>query len=421
MRSLLSWLTSPKGMVTCLEPILRLTVRRSGSASSSLLDARRILIVRPEDKIGDLILTTPLLREIRHSSPRSEITLLVHPVVEPVFAGCPYVDRVLVYPRWKPCAFGQIRRFFHEISWSRRHLWPHRFDLALVSRSHQRTFREGALAFLSGAKWRVAVPDDPTTIRGNEPGEELFYTHISGRQPEGHEVERNLSILKTFGIEAKDTTTELWWTEEDAEYARSALGEEQEGAVTVAMMVGASVPGRRWPAERFAEIAAWMTEEPGWKVVLIGGKADAPYAASVERACTSGVVNLTGRLTINQTVALLSRCDMYVGNDSGPMHMAAAVNVPVVEISCHPLTGAAYNERSPGRFGPWGVASWIARPATGLDGCDEYCRVGELGEAHCILSVSTEDVQEVILQASEWLGLRRLAARPVRTRVAAAS
>lgn len=425
MRSFVDWLTSPKSMVRQLEPIFTLLGRRSDQTSSEPSEARRILVVRVEDKVGDLILSTPMLREIRRGFPLSEITLLVHPSIQPLFACCPYADRILAYPRWKPCAFGRVRRLFHEISWSFWHLWPHRFDLAIVSRSHQRTFREGVLAFLSGARWRVALQDDASAIRGNEPGEELFYTHLAGPQPEGHEVERNLSILSCLGIDSPDTRakrwrTELWWTEEDSAYAESVFPPGQ-AAVTVAMMPGASVPGRRWPAERFAEIAARLTVQLGWNVVLVGGEADKPWAAAVERACASGVVNLTGRLTLNQTVAVLSRCDLYVGNDSGPMHMAAAVGVPAVEISCHPVTGAPFNERSPNRFGPWGVPSWIARPATGLDECDEFCRRGELGEAHCILAVTTEQVYEAVLQASEWLRLSPKAPRSTRDKIAAAS
>ena len=96
---------------------------------------------------------------------------------------------------------------------------------------------------------------------------------------------------------------------------------------------------------------------------------------------------------------------MYVGNDTGPMHMASALGVPVIEISCHPANGLPAHERSPLRFGPWNVLAWIAQPAAGIDDCRDYCVLGELGEAHCILAVSVDQVKVLVREAAERCGL----------------
>ncbi|MBS1813803.1 MAG: glycosyltransferase family 9 protein [Acidobacteria bacterium] len=403
MRFDLNSLTSPVLVVRCFEPVFRLMGMRTHSVER-VSNARRILVIRNDDKIGDLILFTPFLRELRRNAKDAEITVLIHPAIEPLLRHCPYVDHVLTYARWTPRAFGQVRRMFHEIAWARKFLWPKRFDIALVTRSHHRVYREGALAFLSGAPVRAAVCSDQTTVGKDEPDEALFYNRVTPSQPDDHEVQRNLSLLPFAGGAVCETKPELWLTDEERSEAELVAPADPERPTRVAMMAGSSVPGRRWPAERFARVAAWMTGEYGWQVVLIGSSADAGAAKRVEEACPNGVVNLTGRTSLRQTMAVLAECRLYVGNDTGPMHMAAALGVPVVEISCHPEGGDLFNERSPARFGPFGVPAWVARPPA-TDGCRDFCHPGEEGEAHCILGVTVEDVIGLVREAATALSL----------------
>jgi hypothetical protein len=118
-----------------------------------------------------------------------------------------------------------------------------------------------------------------------------------------------------------------------------------------------------------------------------------------------GVVNLIGRTSVLETVAVVERCSLYVGNDTGPMHIASALKVPVVEISCHPLNGSRAHERSPWRFRAWDVPTWIAQPLAGLDDCLDFCVPGELGTPHCVLAISIEQVKNVVLEAAGKTGL----------------
>jgi ADP-heptose:LPS heptosyltransferase len=367
---------------------------------STLSEARRVLIVRP-DHLGDVILTSAFLREFRKNWPDAEITLLVDPASRPLVEHCPYVDHIEVYPRFRPCTFGRVRRYFREAYWAGRHLWPYRFDLAVVPRWDTQMFREALLAYLSGAQWRAGFSEEGNTIARTEGSYEILYTHLAPSGVPQHEVQKGLELLAWMGGAVSETNTEIWLDSTTREFAASILSAPvtNEPVVRVAMVPGSSSPGRRWPAERFGEVAAWITNDLGWQVVLIGGPDEAALGQIIEGCCPSGVINLIGRTTAQQAAAVMERCQIYVGNDTGPMHMAAALGVPVVEISCHPANGSAAHERSPARFSAWGVPLWIAQPTAGLDDCRDFCVPGELGEAHCVLAVTVDQVKGLIRKA----------------------
>ena len=104
-------------------------------------------------------------------------------------------------------------------------------------------------------------------------------------------------------------------------------------------------------------------------------------------------INSAEKATLRQAVALLKRCRLFVGNDSGPMHIAAAVGLPAVEISCHPIDGSLFHSNSPRRFGPWGVSHVILQPKNKLDFCTDACNASH---AHCIRGVTVEQTKEAI-------------------------
>jgi ADP-heptose:LPS heptosyltransferase len=105
------------------------------------------------------------------------------------------------------------------------------------------------------------------------------------------------------------------------------------------------------------------------------------------------VINAVGQTSLREAGALLTRCHLFVGNDAGPMHLAAAAGLPVIEISCHPLGGSTGQVNSPARFGPWRVPHVILRPAKAMDPCSDAC-ISHL--AHCIQGVSIEQVKEAM-------------------------
>lgn len=116
------------------------------------------------------------------------------------------------------------------------------------------------------------------------------------------------------------------------------------------------------------------------------------------QAVQKRAVPLAGRLNLRESTAALSRCAVAVGNDSGPLHLAAAARVPCVEISCHPTTGDVLHNNAPERFGPWGVASSIVRPGAAMPPCSTAC---VKHAPHCILGVEVDHVETAVVELLE--------------------
>ena len=108
------------------------------------------------------------------------------------------------------------------------------------------------------------------------------------------------------------------------------------------------------------------------------------------------VTSAAGVVAIPATAALIARAKIYVGMDTGPMHVAAAGRIPVVEISCHPSSGRADHPNSPARFGPWGTPSRVLQPQARSEQCRDGCSV--INAPHCIRAVASADVVDAALQ-----------------------
>ncbi len=187
---------------------------------------------------------------------------------------------------------------------------------------------------------------------------------------------------------------ELDLTTSDHRFAEETL--ESMRAPVIAFGVGAGAKKRIWPASRYAELAQTLNRIYGASILVVGSQRDSDAAAEVTASLPAGwVLDMTGRATLRQTGSLLARCRLYVGSDSGPMHLAAAAETPVVEISCHPKNGDPEHENSPVRFGPWGVESRVLQPETATVPCSTHCREGR---PHCILSVGVEEVISAVGQ-----------------------
>jgi heptosyltransferase-2 len=350
--------------------------------------AGHILVVRP-DGIGDVVLTGPFLRELRRNHPHALITLVVNPDAFNLVEICPYVDRVLTL-RLAPTT-----RWWHPLSrrattllFAWRYLRPARHDLAIAPRWGADLYEASSLIYFSGAPYRAGYSERSSeTYAGRATGYDHFFTSVVDDRSVKHEVQRNLDLLSSLGMRSEDIGLELWLSDEDQGVANEIIA--PGGSVPlVALGLGAGSPRRIWPLEGFAQVGQWLMER-GAGLVLVGGPDDERLAKDFQRRLGGSVIDVTNKVTLRQTVALLGRCSLFCGNDAGPMHLAAAAGVPVVEVSCHSRQGDDLHPNSPKRFGPWGVPHRIARPQAPADGCVAGCR---MESPHCILRVNADAV-----------------------------
>jgi lipopolysaccharide heptosyltransferase II len=342
------WLTSPQLASGCAEPIFRL-LRRRGKAPANLLpEVRNVLIVRL-DEIGDAIMTTPFFRELRRNLPNAHITLVVPPKIAGLMQSCPYVNEVIGYQcRTRHRKWQRLRQHISAIRFARHNLWARRYDLALLPRWDVDKDHAAFVAYFSSAKWRAGFSETVNEQKRRlNRGQDRLLTHPHCDPTPRHEVEHDLELIRALGGTIQETHLELWLSAEEEAFAEIIF---QNAGITAADRVVGLCPSggtsqlKQWPVSRFLELGRWLQAAHDARLVLFGGPGEEALGAEIERGLSKPVINLIGSTTLRQMTAVLRKCSLYVGNDTGPMHIAAAMNIPIIALfgsSCHH------------RFHPW--------------------------------------------------------------------
>ena len=275
--------------------------------------------MRATNWLGDAVMTTPALTAVRATFPQAEIVLLANPLVSQLFAYHPAVDRVIVFDR-KGRHSGLIGRLRLA-----QQLRCERFDLALILPN---SFDSALIPWLARIPQRLGKASD---------GRSLL---LSGRYAEPlrgepqHEVCYYLELVRHFGTEGAEPVPRLFTTPEEDACAEAVLtARGYGGRPLLGINAGASFgSAKRWYPERFAETARRLADEWGADVLLFGGPDEVPLVAEIEQGLAGDCLNLAGRTTVRELMALIKRCSFFITNDSGPMHIAAAFGVPLVAI-----------------------------------------------------------------------------------------
>jgi len=396
-RRALGSLMSPQTLVVLGGPIFWLERRNSEKAEIDLCGMRRVLVVRL-DEIGDVVMTTPFLRELRRNMPQAWITLIVNPDVHNLVELCPYVDEVLTYDWGAGGLLKLLRRHWRALKLARKHFWGRHFDLAILPRWDFDRYHAIHLMYLSGSRWRVGYSESVNGFKEQDnKGFDRFLTHSLQDNNLKHEVEHNLDVIRYLGGKVENDQLELWVGWEDEAFAEGVLRNHKINSrdLLVGFGPGAGAPKRQWPVDLYVRLGLWLENQYRVRLVIIGGPEEKPLGNELERKLGSSVLNAVGKTTLRQAAALLKRTSLYVGSDAGPMHIAAAVGVPVVELSCHPKSGSPHSANSPVRFGPLGKINRVVQPEVAAPDCSEEC----VADApHCILGISLEEVKQEVAE-----------------------
>jgi heptosyltransferase-2 len=323
------------------------------------------LLVRATNWLGDAVMTTPALAAVREGLPDARIALLAKPLVAELFRHHPDVDEVIVYerPGRHEGALGRLRLGAE--------LRRRRFDGALLL---QNAFDAALIAFLGRIPERAGYPTD---------GRRILLTLPVPLTPgilERHEVEYYLCLLDGLGIPRPEPAAlKLAVTEEEREAIETRLASLgiERGAPFVAINPGATYgSAKRWYPDRFAAVADALSAEWGAAVVVVGSTAEAPLTGEIEAATRNPPVNLAGKTTVRELMALLSLSSFLVTNDSGPMHIGAALGVPLVAI---------FGPTDWRRTSPWSERAKVVRVEIDCSPC--RLRVCDRGH-ECMLGVT---------------------------------
>ena len=342
------------------------------------------------DEMGDFVLFSSILRPLREAFPDARITLVLCDWICPLAELCPYVDEVIAFPsrgpKWRMYLLGPWRALRIAIKFRER------FDLVINPRFARDIRGAAYLAHFSLAPWVVGYPSSTEAfkLQANR-GYDRFYTHLLPAPPQVmHEVERSRCILEFLGIPGDNAMPEVWISAEDRRQADRLLREGwRPGDTLISVGISASYARKRWPMDLYVQLSQRMASATDSRFLIVGGKPDRQAAELLRPVLGSRLINLAGRASLRISAAALDQCSLYVGNDSGPKHMAAAMGKPVIEINCHPEDGDRAHFQAPQRFGALVRPNVVLAPARALAPCRESCLSRE---SHCIAQVSVEQV-----------------------------
>ena len=342
------------------------------------------------DSLGDVVMTTPLFQALKKARPGSRCTVVVQQGYKSLLVTDPHIDEVLTLPRIGPAWLPQgIARLLSAVAFYWTRLRKRHFDFAISPRwdldEHLATF----LCSLTHASSRIGYSDSstPKKQRLNRGFDRAFSVCLQSRSVK-HEVLRNLAIAELLGGTSSGAKPEVYLTERDRRTADKLLARVGMSGKLIALGIGAQSPGRRWPLKRYAATVSQLEKENDVQTVIVCSADERIEAKKLARQLRRPPMMLCGA-PLREVCAVLERCDLFIGNDSGCAHLAAAVDCRTIVISRHPREGAAKHFNSPLRFAPYCAHSRVLQPATGLDECREACSVTQ---PHCITRVSVEEV-----------------------------
>ncbi len=319
--------------------------------------------------VGDVLLATPVLRNLRDRFPNARITMAVNRGTEDILKWNPDVNEVLAVERERAIAQARLLRRIRQ----------RRFDCVIDLTDGDRS---AILSRLSGAPIRIGFNEE-RRWRG------LLYTSVV-RLKAGtvHRLERDLEAVRFLGIEPKASPLVLQTSsgdEQEAARLLEELGVQQSASENDRPLVmihpGARYWFKAWPPERFAELTDRLNEVLNCRVLIGGDAGDRDVAERIRTLARACPVSLAGRTTLLQLAATLKRCALLVSNDNGPMHMAAAQGIPVV---------ALFGPSDPSVWGPRGEKVEVLYK--GLDCRRCFHPTCEQGENNCMRRISVDEV-----------------------------
>ncbi|MFZ5587748.1 MAG: lipopolysaccharide heptosyltransferase II [Thermodesulfobacteriota bacterium] len=332
---------------------------------------RRVL-VRGVNWVGDAVMTLPALTALGRACPQAEIAVLAKPLAAPVYRACPAVGRIMLIDPARHAGAAGLPRLAGELR-------AEGFDWAVLM---QNAFGAALTAWLARVPVRLGYARD---------GRGLLLTHAAPCGPKvrrAHETAYYLHLLHAAGLApeppAEGVRPGLTLAEADQAWAAGFLAGERLGdGPLLGLAPGAAFgPAKCWPAERFAAAAGQILRNGFGAALLFGGPGETAATAAVAAGLPGRrVVDLAGRTSLGQALALLARLALFITNDSGLMHAAAALGAPTLAVF------GSTNPDATGPLGPW--VQIVRRPVDCAPCKKPVCPTGDL---RCFAGVGADEV-----------------------------
>ena len=330
----------------------------------------RVLIIQTAF-IGDVVLTSPLVKAVKTTWPAVKTDILVVPRSKNVLENNPNLFKIINYDKR-----GNDKGIFRFFRLANR-LRKNRYDLVLLP---HRSIRSAFLAVLTGAKKRF----------GFSKGFRYLYTHTVKYNPDIHEVERNLKLLEPLGIEISGISPEVYPDDKDEQAIRFLLPDAAWQQPVIAVAPGSVWATKRWPQHYYARLAESLAAK-GMQVILIGGMEDFDLCERIIKNGPAQTINMAGKLSLLQSAALLKRCAALICNDSGTLHLGVAAGTRVIAL--FGPTVPAFG------FYPYGKGHIVIEKELPCRPCAIHGgNTCPIGTHACMLEITPEAVLNTVLQ-----------------------
>ena len=313
--------------------------------------------------LGDVLLATPTLQALKAAYPTARLTALVNRGTEEILIGNPDVDEIMPLDRGSI-----VEQWRFAVTVRRRG-----FDLVVDLTDGDRA---AFLTWISGASVRIG-------FNAEQRWTGRCYTTVVHANATAHRIERDLAALTPLNISPIDRIPRLWLSNEDESGAEELLANlaVRSDESLVVIQPGARYWFKAWPSERFAELADRLIEKFGCQVLVGGSRQEIDLAQLVVKQAKSRLISIAGRSPIRTLAALLKRAALFVGNDTGAMHIATAVGTPVV---------ALFGPSNPAEWGPRGGPAEVIYKGLDCRAC--FHPTCQRGEQNCMKLITVDEV-----------------------------
>jgi lipopolysaccharide heptosyltransferase I len=335
---------------------------------------KKILIIKPS-ALGDIVLAMPAACDLAENFPNAEIHWFVRPEFAPLLENHKCVHKIIIFNRKKIgkwwCNAEAFSEFINLIKTLRREKYDLVFDL-------QGRFRSAIFGWFSGCKNRIGLADTQEVTS-------IFYTKRI-KQSSIHLVDYFLDVVRSISPIRGKVEFGLKPGQKEIEEIQNILSEHNADKNNYFVIVpGATVEEKKWAAKNFADLAEKIHKKYQSTIVAVGVESERETIEKIQKESSCPIANLAGKTNIRQLVALLAGAKGVVSNDTGPAHIASALNVPMVLI---------FGFTNPKRVGPYSRPNAVAA----IDANSRGSEVESANPRHNIANVSVESVFNLICE-----------------------
>lgn len=359
-------------------------------------------------------MSTPALKAVREAFPDARVDFFVGSWSRQTLVGNPCIDNIVDCGRVGsgPYSVGDYWALI-------RRMRQGKYDACFVL---ERSFFLTLLPFLAGVPRRIGLDSE---------GRGFSLTTKVPCEATRHEVELYLDVIRAIGLDPRSPRLEFYPSSQDVESARRRLrdaglaadiaaGDASAEGIGLSLEVrgdlrgrpplvaihpagganpGMDMPAKRWPARRFAVVADRLIEQYGATVLILGAESDLPVAEEMEREMQRHPINMAGTMNLGELAAVLARCDLFLGNDTGPMHLAVAVGTPVV---------AVFGPTDARMYGPYSSQATVVSSDVPCGPCFKKGAARPCATFECILKVGVDDVWQAVQTRLAVRGFQKL-------------